>query len=1456
MDPTASSSTETPRAAALATLRRAATTRTAGSPSPSSPSGSPSSSPRPRLAPPPTSSSLSPARLASRRRSRSFGAYTPPADFPPFLPSSLERTASLLARQLAMAKLTGTAPPPLPPKDLFPSFDALAAPGQGAGVMPTLEELQQRARAKLLAAQQAGAGLVRNNTVTSSSAPLTPGEADGSALKRNNTVTGVGGGSMEGLLNAPIDRDKIRVNLMRKLSARRLEGPSRARAADGLDVVGRIGRARPRSGSWSAGGSNGGLGGVEVAVEPEDRATGKLAPPVAFGGPFLGAVARDERHRLDPLDTQEVVRDSQVTPLDRTPRLDNSTGQTPERTPQASYLNSWQSPAPTDETDLATPSAQHSSTLQPASHPTYRSTPSSSTDSTTSASSTDSTALRAARIAASRPAFLPSFGIAAVEGRGMEAEEDDETVAAAAARKRGSSASSSVAAQGGLGRWRGSDATTALPSLGAADPSRRPSLLATGIGLGVGGLSSPTSPGSSTAALRKGSTASSSRMRMTSSTGSDDSRAVTRTRPPSSGSATSSRPERVEEEDCTESEEGEGDEAKTRGFPPPVLGYQFPSPVASPWESQVAAAEQASSGAKGPAESPQQLFRHLASTSKAPSAATPTIAVPPPSLSSRKGNGLQFSLANYQPFSPNNHLTASPLLPDPVSPTSVIPDPMAALTFPSTSPPKSGQTKSPRINGNATSPRTHLDPPPTSQGMSKSPSTDSNMSFHSAGASSYHSPVMMRRNLSNSSLAHDPFPAQPRVPRLPADQLPSNRILAKLDSILGDEALASTDPSPLDSPPRKLLLQASVLQVVNANIVKDRHLFLFNDMLVIAKPLIQHDADTGDPVLPSLDSHFLTKSVVECKRLKFAAAEEPVDEVSSSSCKKRHPLLLAFVDRFANDPARAIASLVQKGGLANDGPTIANLLFRNTDLNRNQLGVYLANPNHRSVLRAYTERFRFAGVRIDDAIRLFLMSVRLPYDVKAAEYVLGVFASIWAEANPASGFDPAVTLSLVMALLRLSDALHGTDGPDGRFFNAPKPQVPPNVDQFIEAFREADPRSVVSEDLLSRVYTSVRRERIEHASDNSIFSMTPDIEATIEPAKLPTQLIYRVPSETFTITIPEPDPRFTIKLHGNDLQFDPPVLSFARSNKQSFRVTGTALGVRVMMLIKRGANAPRYQGLPLNKAFSIERAFMQHTFQLSFTNHLDVKRKYMFSCTSTEERAQWIRVLRDRIAATAGAPSPPHDTAATAAQTVAVQVLRDSLLPPDEPLPLPPAAPSPRPNLAAPRLGPPGTPGTSRGRVGTPTRPGSQLVRSNSVSKLYAIQYRQENDCSPASSLPGYGGGSFSGSVGERQRVGSLTPAAAAAAAAAKMQAAAQLKDEVAEANAQHGSFVKTGHELVTTTEQNSLLPVVLAFFNAGLEAAPHPLSLQGSAFQLPPLPDSSSASDYPPHPFPSLFAP
>lgn len=472
-------------------------------------------------------------------------------------------------------------------------------------------------------------------------------------------------------------------------------------------------------------------------------------------------------------------------------------------------------------------------------------------------------------------------------------------------------------------------------------------------------------------------------------------------------------------------------------------------------------------------------------------------------------------------------------------------------------------------------------------------------SMDSVLQSTYSSSADLHRDLSSSS-TESLLPIPVRHHPLPQEELPSSRILAKLETLLGPQELDPHLPSILDSPPRRLLLHTPVLQVVNAGTVKDRHLFLFSDLLLIAKPIFEGPPD-NQSLAATLASSFVVKSIVELRHLRLAAVEDSTDDANVT--KQRHPLLIAFVDRFANDPKKAIAALIQKGGLSNDAPTIANLLFRNRDLNRNQVGTYLASPDNRHILRAFIERFRFAGVRIDDALRIFYLAVRLPHSLPTIEYVLGVVATQWTETNGAAGFDPSLSIRLIMEIMRLSDALHASSG----LFGPSQPSL--SVDEFVANFREHDPRLLVPEDLLNRIYASIRQGQIEEASDNSMFSMTPDIDATVSPPKLPTRLTYRTPSELITITLPAPDPKFAIKLHGIDLKFDPPYINFAKSATQSFRVTGTSLGVRVMVFIKLGANSSRYQGLPLNKAFSIERAFMQHTFQISFVNHLDIKRK-------------------------------------------------------------------------------------------------------------------------------------------------------------------------------------------------------------------------------------------------------
>ncbi|GAA5875063.1 hypothetical protein JCM16303_004997 [Sporobolomyces ruberrimus] len=1500
------------RRAAVAMLKRAASQRE--SPSTSSQTPLPSSS---------TTTTV--PRLRTRPRANTSHSRPSPSDNENDLSlfrntpgqSSLERTASLLARQLAMAKLTGTAPP-TPPPTFFTANEPL----------PTLEDLQRRARAKLEMGNQnrgefGSTGLRRNNTTAAAlhrdRDQRSAGVVVPPTLKRNNTVTGIGitGGGLgfdtstqvaESLQLAQprlsprpkkdgedqgTERSEARVNLMRKLSARRLASPAASTVAsqspvrERLGVVGRIGRARPRSGS--VGGLDWRLGGDM----PEERLPETYAPPAVLPLQVAGVAAHeresgigigirmdgqtsersespststrpsshggwkdpnepstDEGEQSDddrntweyeqvlqppnafdstardrPDSEMEHIRDSKqhLPPPIQTNSLQSSphpsfrsftSAQSSDKTPKApwapSFLSSASSTsAPSSATTIQQPRFSNpplhlvDEAVSPNSSPQYPNPdwptytnqgprrPSISAIQQTSDVQLDTPApLSSASISpsvsvssensntSSQPSFelppsprqnertrrqVPTFGIAAVEappsggffGLGAGTGAD---------RKRGSSASSSLALleASRRARERGSDATQL--QLG--------SISLTNFGLG--------------------------RSRMGSAVSSVD----------SSGSGrllekVDSRGEEEETESLRSEEQSDARERKTNegGFPPPQEGYQFPSSKA---------------GTPVEKEAPSPAATYAVQQQQSSRQSSPSLADSSPKPTQRKGRDFPFKIP-FQSASFPETPSDSPILPDPISPTSVISDPFLNLRF--SNPAAEGDTDGDRPPSIATTKSV----PHTSQAMVKSPSTESHAS--SAGQSStYHSPPLMHRGLSSNSASSQSTNHRlrsPRVSPLPADELPANRILAKLDSLFSSHEpsqSSSSSASPLDTPPRKLLLHTAVLQVVNANTVKDRYLFLFTDMLIIAKPLIVDHPLTGEPIPPALENQFLVKSVVELKSLKLSAAEDTPEDATTSSgnSKKRHPLLVAFIDRFANEPSRAIASLVQKGGLTNDGPTISNVLFKNTDLNRNQLGAYLANPNHRHVLRSYIERFRFGGVRIDDALRLFLMSVRFPpQDRKAAEYVLGVLANVWAETNVSSGFDPTLAFSLIVSILRLSDALHSSeerDTTEGPILPSSRSTQMLSVDEFIGKFREHDTRMVVQEDLLSRIYTSVRRERIEQASDNSIFSMTPDIEATIEPAKLPTHLTYRTPSDVFTITVPAPDTKFSIKLAGPDLVFDPPVLSFARSATQSFRVTGTALGVRVMVLIKRGANAPRYQGLPLNKAFSIERAFMQNTFQVAFTNHLDMKRKYMFSVSEPAIRSEWLATFRNQISQAHHSRSDPSPALA-AAQVVSTQVLRDVFLPPDEPLQVSPAAPSPRPNLAAPRFGPPVT-APPRTRLGTPTRAGGAFARSNSVSKMYASHFKQEADLSDRKQSLINGQLRVNGSDGARDDVTMLGGS----------------------------QYAKDGHEIVLTTEQNSLLPIVLSFLNTGLEAAPHPLSLQGSAFQLPPLPPSSGS--------------
>ncbi|KAH9944684.1 hypothetical protein B0H21DRAFT_709530 [Amylocystis lapponica] len=520
-------------------------------------------------------------------------------------------------------------------------------------------------------------------------------------------------------------------------------------------------------------------------------------------------------------------------------------------------------------------------------------------------------------------------------------------------------------------------------------------------------------------------------------------------------------------------------------------------------------------------------------------------------------------------------------------------------------------------------------------------------------------------SFSSSSLRHSP---DPHIDRPPA----GGAMLERLEEALGRSSKVSFGTA-TDELTRKLVLCSPVLQVANAITVKDRFLFLFSDILIIAKPVVQDQDTLLDTAKPNpSDRKFTIKSVVRLPELRFISDRDGSHvKTSTYSNAMRHPVIRTFVHQFAKDPDHAITTLLGKTNIKDDAGAIGQLIFRTTDLDRARLGEYLSLRTSKVVLKAYVDSFGFSGLRIDKALRAFLQSIHIPpksvgYS-NALEYLLDVFASRWYEANAGIAYDKDLAVRLVRAIVQLNEVMHGGIAQEPSVTGYPKRNV--LVRDFIEACRRLDPRSLIPDEQLDKIYTSIRREKLFQARSSSSQSTYPDVPIMIK-RPLPTRLTHREQSDPIILRIPQPDSQLSIQLFGEDLEFDPSTLSFAKSAEASFRVTGKTLGSKTIIMLRSGANALAYAGLPFSSTVKVERMFMRNTFQVAFVNHCGVKRKYMFSVDDPLVRHQWAVAIKRQIDLSLLHSTNPIGQSITETQSVceslAFKILQDTLISPDE----------------------------------------------------------------------------------------------------------------------------------------------------------------------------------------------
>lgn len=137
--------------------------------------------------------------------------------------------------------------------------------------------------------------------------------------------------------------------------------------------------------------------------------------------------------------------------------------------------------------------------------------------------------------------------------------------------------------------------------------------------------------------------------------------------------------------------------------------------------------------------------------------------------------------------------------------------------------------------------------------------------------------------------------------------------------------------------------------------------------------------------------------------------------------------IIQGANRFNEKPHKGLAFLQSEGiiGDMEDPKAVAKFLKGTTRINKKILGEFMAKKGNDKVLSEFLELFDFTGMRVDEALRQFLESFRLPGESQLIERILAVFSQkyISSDVQPDCA-DADTVFILTYAILMLNTDQH------------------------------------------------------------------------------------------------------------------------------------------------------------------------------------------------------------------------------------------------------------------------------------------------------------------------------------------------------------------------------------------------------------------------------------------------
>ncbi|KAG7215958.1 hypothetical protein INR49_012412, partial [Caranx melampygus] len=148
------------------------------------------------------------------------------------------------------------------------------------------------------------------------------------------------------------------------------------------------------------------------------------------------------------------------------------------------------------------------------------------------------------------------------------------------------------------------------------------------------------------------------------------------------------------------------------------------------------------------------------------------------------------------------------------------------------------------------------------------------------------------------------------------------------------------------------------------------------------------------------------------KPQRFSSCLPDSQELMDIRTKKK--LLFTGTEQFNQKPKKGIQFLQEKGLLSNpmDNNQVAQWLRENPWLDKKMIGEYISDRKNMELLDSFVNTFTFQGLRIDEALRLYLEAFRLPGEAPVIQRLLETFTDNWHKVNGSPVHDQRCRLCL------------------------------------------------------------------------------------------------------------------------------------------------------------------------------------------------------------------------------------------------------------------------------------------------------------------------------------------------------------------------------------------------------------------------------------------------------------